>query len=329
MKNESATMNSTDTKPRQVFIVLSASALPYAEKGIESLTKNVMEPITLTLLTDDESDKTKINDALNALSLDARHTWQVFSQADADLRAETQFKDYPNIARFRMGHPCWRKITDPLLFSEPDAEIIVLDPDLYFPNFFKFEATPAKGIYLMWQPPSCLLPHETVMRAYNNGIKLAHHVDIGVAQLRNNLDMQWLDQLVLKLGGANIPRVMHVEAIVWAALAMKVGGGYYDPSHWYCWQYRQWKRLLLKLGVSGTRMLAMENIKNVKCFHASGIAKWWVKDACEKNLFPKPKDVTGFLPIQPYEDMPLAVYEKDQWIKGLARKLGYYAIMKK
>ncbi|RFO98000.1 hypothetical protein DIC66_04550 [Rhodoferax lacus] len=288
-----------------------------------------MEPISLTLLTDDESDKVKIIDALTKLSLDTRHTWQVYSQADADLRAETQFKPYPNLSRFRMGHPCWRKITDPLLFAEAGSEIIVLDPDLYFPNFFKFEPTPVTGIYLMWQPPSCLLPHETVMRAYNSGIPLAHHVDIGVAQLRNNLDMAWLDQLIKTLGGADIPRVMHVEAIVWAALAMKVGGGYYDPSHWYCWQYRQWKRLLLKLGVSGTRMLAMENIKSVKCFHASGIAKWWVKSACERNLFPAPKEVSNALSIRSFIDMPLAIYEHDQRIKNLARKLGYYAIMKK
>ena len=322
-------MTSNDTQVREVFMVLSANALPYAEKGIESLTNNVREPIALTLLTDDESDKVKIIEALTRLKLDARHTWQVYSQADADQRAESLFKHYPNLSRFRLGHPCWRKITDPLLFSQPGAEIIVLDPDLYFPNFFKFEVTPPTGIYLMWQPPSCLLPHETVMQAYNNGIKLAHHVDIGVAQLRNNLDMEWLDQLVKTLGGANIPRFMHVEAIVWAALAMKVGGGYYDPSHWYCWQYRQWKRVLLKMRISGTRMLAMENIRHVKCFHASGIAKWWVKDACEKNLFPKPQDVTQSLPIRPFEDMPLAVYERDQWIKGLARKLGYYAVMKK
>lgn len=322
-------MSTNDITVRKVFMVLSANALPYAEKGIESLMSNVREPISLTLLTDEESDKAKINEALTKLTLDARHSWQVFSQAEADIQAEIKFSSFPNLKQFRLGHPCWRKITDPLLFSEPNDEIIVLDPDLYFPNFFKFEITPATGIYLMWQPPSCLLPHETVMHAYEHGIKLAHHVDIGVAQLRNNLDMNWLDQLIEILGGAKIPRVMHVEAIVWAALAMKVGGGYYDPKHWYCWQYRQWKRLLLKIGVSGTHMLAMENIKNVKCFHASGIAKWWVKDACEKNLFPQPQEISNSLLIRPFDDMPLNTYKKDQWIKNIVRKLGYYAIMGK
>ena len=67
------------------------------------------------------------------------------------------------------------------------------------------------------------------MRAYEAGIQLAHHVDIGVAHVRNTLDLSWLDRLIAQLGGTAIPRAMHVEAIVWAALAMHVGGGYLNP----------------------------------------------------------------------------------------------------
>ncbi len=62
--------------------------------------------------------------------------------------------------------------------------MVLLDPDLYFPNTFRFEPTPEQGILLMWQRPNCLLPHKTVRAAMDAGIPLARHVDIGVAQWR-------------------------------------------------------------------------------------------------------------------------------------------------
>ena len=319
----------TDIHPRGVYMVLSAKALPYAEKGIDSLFRHVREPVSLTLITDGAADKSEIEQCLSTLEVPAQHSWRVHDQAEADERAEIFFAACPNLREFRRGHPCWRKITDPLLFASPGAEVIVLDPDLYFPNYFTFEPTLASGLLLMWQPPSCLLPHEVVMKAYEVPVKLAHHVDIGVAQLRNKLDLDWLDRFVADLGGGGIPRAMHVEAIVWAALGMRMGGGYFDPAHWYCWQYRQWKRVLLKLGMSGTRMLALETLDGVKCFHASGIAKWWVRDASDQQRFPPPHDVLHSLPIAPFEDMPLETYQRDQALKSWARRLGYYAIMKR
>jgi hypothetical protein len=48
-------------------------------------------------------------------------------------------------------------ITDPLLLSCEDGEMVVLDPDIYFPNKFCFEATLNQGLLLMWQKPNCLL----------------------------------------------------------------------------------------------------------------------------------------------------------------------------
>lgn len=313
---------------RRVFCVLSARSLPYAEKAIESLFARVAEPISLVLITDGEQDKVEIVAAVEALTVPAQHSWSVHSQAEADARAEEQFAAYPNLRQFRMGHPCWRKLTDPLLFCDRGEEMIILDPDLYFPNHFTFEATPAKGVLLMWQPPSCLLPDEVVMKAYRTPIKLAHHVDIGVAQLRNSLDLEWFDWLVGSLGGKDIPRAMHVEAIVWAAIAMRDGGGYFDPDHWYCWRYRQWKRVALKVGVPGLSLLKAEDLSKVKCFHASGIAKWWVKEACERNLFPAPRSVIESSAAKPFEELTLSEYESDQRIKRIARKLGYYSLMK-
>jgi hypothetical protein len=292
---------STQGNQRKLFCVLSARSLPYAEKELESLLARVSQPVSLTLITD--------------------------SQLAADERATEVFVRHPHLQEFRRGHPCWRKITDPMLFCVPGEEMIILDPDLYFPNHFAFEPTPASGLQLMWQPPSCLLPDEVVQAAYALDVRLAHHVDIGVAQLRNNLDLDWLNWFIGALGGAKIPRMMHVEAIVWAALAMRMGGGYFDPVHWNCWQYRQWKRVALKLGVPGATLLRMENLASAKCFHASGVAKWFVKDACERNQFSAPASVTASHAPRPYEELTRREYMADQRIKRIARRLGYYRLL--
>ena len=113
--------------------------------------------------------------------------------------------------------------------------MIVLDPDLYFPNRFSFEPTPDTGVFLMWQRPSCLLPDEVVRRAIDAKIALAHHTDIGVAQWRMPVDLEWLDWLIHKMGSSQLPRSMHVESIVWAALAMRFGRrDIWIPKKWVC-----------------------------------------------------------------------------------------------
>ncbi|MEO6515826.1 MAG: hypothetical protein ABIP18_09320 [Steroidobacteraceae bacterium] len=313
---------------RKVFCVLSARALPYAEKGIASLFSRASEPVELTLITDEESDKTEIVAAVSNLPVSGNHSWTVHSQREADERADQLLARHAHLRQFRLGHPCWRKLTDPLLYSTPGDEMIILDPDLYFPNRFSFEPTPASGLLLMWQPPSCLLPDDVVRRAYSLGIPLAHHVDIGVAQLRNQIDLDWFDWLVGCLGGKDIPQAMHVEAIVWAAMAMRVGGGYLDPTHWNCYQYRQWKRLAMKLGISGVTLLKVENLREAKCFHASGIAKWFVKQACEQELFLAARDVLETRLPKPYEELTLRQYDADQRLKRVARNLGYYRLMR-
>jgi hypothetical protein len=312
---------------RRVFCVLSARALPYARHALISLLAHSSQALSVTLITDTELDKQELTNAVSSLAVSGKHTCSVHSQAEADDLAQTVFARHANLRNFRLGHPCWRKLTDPILFSNAGDEMIILDPDLYFPNYFAFEQTPKEGVLLMWQPPSCLLPHEVVMSAYGASIRLAHHVDIGVAQLRNNLDLDWFDWLIVNLGGRGIPRVMHVEAIVWAALAMRVGGGYFDPGYWYCWRYRQWKRVALLLGIPGIRLLEFEKLGSVKCFHASGVAKWWVEEACQRQMFHMPQSVvTASLPM-PFEELTLAKYESDQRLKRLIRRLGYYKIM--
>jgi hypothetical protein len=311
-----------------VYCVLSARSLPYAQKALESLFANSLEVLNLRLITDGEDDKVKLTDTLQKLQVPSPHQWQVFSQADADVIAKERLAAYPNIAAFRFGHPCWRKITDPLLFAAPDEEMVILDPDLYFPNRFRFEPTPATGLLLMHQPPSCLLPPETVLKAYDAGIKLAHHVDIGVAQLRNSLDLQWLDSLIVRLGGKSIPRAMHVEAIVWAALAMRMGGGYLDPEHWHCWRNSQWKRVLQLLGASGRRILRFEQFGKIKCFHGGGIAKWWIAPALAAGEIPPPTDIVESRQPQPFEELTFAEYDANQRLKRWARRVGYYRLVK-
>lgn len=107
----------------------------------------------------------KIETAVARLSVPSEHTWSVYAQAEADARAANQFGKHPHLLEFRLGHPCWRKITNPLLFASGSEEVIILDPHLYFPNHFCFEQTPASGLLLMWQQPHCLPPNETVEAA--------------------------------------------------------------------------------------------------------------------------------------------------------------------
>jgi hypothetical protein len=301
--------------------------LPYARQALISLFGHSTEALSLVLITDTELDKQELSNAVSSLAVSGKHKWSVHSQAEADERAQTVFARHANLRNFRLGHPCWRKLTDPILFSNAGEEMIILDPDLYFPNYYTFEQTPEEGVLLMWQPPSCLLPHEVVMSAYHASIRLAHHVDIGVAQLRNDLDLDWFDWLIANLGGRDIPRVMHVEAIVWAALAMRIGGGYFDPDHWYCWRYRQWKRVALLLGIPGIRLLKFEKLASVKCFHASGVAKWWVEEACQRQIFHTPLSLVAASLPMPFEELTPANYESDQRLKRLIRRLGYYKIM--
>lgn len=314
---------------RGVYCVLSSRSLPYARRAMESLVAHSLDDLDLTLITDSADDKTALLEAMQALAVPARHRWRVAAQSEADELALVALARHPNIAAFRFGHPCWRKITDPLLFAPPGGEMVILDPDLYFPNRFRFEPTPKTGLLLMHQPPSCLLPPEVVVRAYDEGIALAHHVDIGVAQASNGgFDLDWLDALIGRLGGTTLPRAMHVEAIVWAALAMRSGGGYLDPEHWHCWRNSQWKRVLRRFGASGRTVLRAERFEAMKCFHGGGVAKWWIPEALDAGDLPAPGEVPESRAPAPFVELTRASYEATQRLKTWARRAGYYRLVK-
>ncbi len=316
----------TPGTPRQVYMVLSPRSLGYAKAALESLFLNALEPLEVHLITDSMADAAELREA--ASTLHQNHTCNVTAEEELADAEASLFAGLDNLRAFRHGHPCWRKITDPLLLSKPNAELVLLDPDLYFPNRFSFEQTPAKGLLLMYQKPNCLLPPETVRTAMDAEIKLARHVDIGVSHWRAGSDLAWINWLIGRLGGSALPRMMHVEAIVWAAIAMREGGGYLDPAYWVCWHRTQGKRLRRKLGADGNAILASEPWSTLKCFHAGGEAKWWVPTYAA-SLPANAAQITQPGKVAPYVELTREYYEKEQRLKSVIRNLGYYKLFGK
>ena len=317
--------NGMHAQARRVFMVLSPRSLGYARYALESLFRNTLEPIHLHLITDSIQDKMALTEELALRQRTHGHRWSVYAEDDlADAEAKI-FHGLPNLRRFRKGHPCWRKITDPLLLSSPGQEMVLLDPDLYFPNRFRFEPTPAQGLLLMWQKPTCLYPPETVRSAMAKRIRLAHHVDIGVAHLRAPPDLSWLNWLICRLDCFH-RNEMHIEAIVWAALAMRMGGGHLDPSYWHCWHRSQKSRVLGKLGVTGSRLLRNEPFRSIKCFHAGGQAKSWLAEAKGMGMLDNGRTVIAPGKVRPFVEITPQAYEREQRMKQVLATLGYYSL---
>jgi hypothetical protein len=307
-------------------MILSPRSLSYATKCVESLFANAVENLEICFMTDSAEDKDALADVIGTLSNPKGHSWQVLDDSEAEVRASEQWASLPNLRTFRRGHPCWRKVTDPLLFSSNSEEMVILDPDLYFPNRFTFEPTPKTGVRLMWQHPNCMLPSSTVRAALSASIALARHVDIGVAQWNGNQDLEWFDWMIGKLGGAALPRIMHVESIVWSALAMHLGGGHLDPEKWHCWRRTQFARVLLKAGVRGVNLLRLEPFSRMKCFHAGGEAKWWLADAQKAGLLDQSGELLKESQVLPFVELTRLRFDSEQSVKGLLRHLGYYRV---
>ena len=319
---------SADSLPgaRQVYMVLSPRSLGYAKHAIESLFLNCVERVNLHLITDSAADRHELEDAVTALAPDPRHSWVVVAEEDLNDAEADRFAALPNLRALRHGHPCWRKVTDPLLMAALGEELVLLDPDVYFPNRFKFEETPATGLLLMWQRPNCMLPPEAVRAAMDAGVRLARHVDIGVSNWRTGSDLEWIDWMIGKLGSP-LSRVMHVESIVWSAIAMREGGGYLDPWLWVCWHRTQARRLRLKLGTKGDAILDAEPWATMKCFHGGGEAKWWVPEYVAGHLSMTGKDVLRGGRRLPYVELTRQRYEFEQTAKSAVSKLGYHRIL--
>ncbi len=323
-------MNLTRTSAaRRAFMILSPRALPFARHALESLLTYALEDLHLQLVTDSPADKDLLIEELGAFATNERHRWDVFSKDDLNEREASILNRYPCVRNFRDGHPCWRKITDPLLLTKDGEEMIVLDPDLYFPNKFCFEPTPDHSLLLMWQKPSCLLPAAMVDAAIKSGIALAHHVDIGVAQWRAPVDLDWLEWLLSQLRireDTGARKSMHVEAIVWAALGMRLGGGHLPTEHWHCWRRSQLVRMLLKFGVPGHQLLRLEPFATIKCFHAGGEAKNWLHAAKQRQWLDSGRILNAAGTMLPFSEFTRAAYDRDQALKAWLRRVGYYSL---
>ena len=317
-------------KVRNVFIVLSSRSMPYASRCIRTLLDNCLENVKLTLITDDPEDKTEIEKQVKLICKGREKQWTVYSKIELDDLAKEKFGAYQGYLKFRDGHPCWRKITDPLILADKDEELIILDPDLYFPNKFTFEPTLMSGVQLMYQGPNCLLPPEAVEQTFSLCGTLVDHVDIGIAQLRSgSVDMQWLDWLVSSMESEKYTNYMHIEAIVWSAIAQKIGGGYFNAKAWRCWQRGQVKRVLIALGVKGHQLIRLEPLSKIKCIHVSGPSKWWVDEAESKGTlkeqghkYDQPTGIVGYIELTKQK------FQRMQKMKDTFRKLGYYKLTK-
>ncbi len=311
--------------PRIIAISLAASSLPYASLCIGSLATNLRGDEPIHLLTDTPLDEERLRRAF------AGHPRIQFHLSDPLWEDPgNPMRRYAGLDRFRKGHPCWRKLTDPMLLAGDGDEVVVVDPDVYFPRPFDFEAVGDGTLRLMWQKPNCLLPFSVVQKAFDAGVDMADHTDIGIAQYRSPLDLEWLDRLVTSLG--DLPPIMHVESVVWAALAMRMGGGHLDPQRWSCWSNTQWKRVLKKAGTSPLRMLEGEDFRTCLAFHAGGVAKSWLAAPGAQALLERlagapgetPKGDPTILPFEPFTP------EKFHWLRNRAkflRSVGYYKVM--
>ncbi len=317
----------TAPTPRRVFILLSSQALPYARHCVRTLLAHAAEPVHLTLIGDDPDEIRALEDGLAEIDRQG-HELQLIDKGAVLERLADRFPALAGLRALHEGHPCWRKITDPLALSAADEEIIVADPDLLFPNRFRFEDTLPDGVMMMRQGPTCLYPPEAVEQAFGLGVALADHVDIGVLQLRAGaVDLEWLDWFCRHMDLGRFTAFMHIEAIVWSALAMRMGGRHLDPGVWRCWERGHLKRVAVALGLPGYLTLKLENLPQLKCIHVSGPSKWWVTRAIETGAYrDSVNDILAPSAGPAYAELTPEAFARQQRLKRLAAKAGYYRL---
>ena len=308
-----------------IVISLAASSLPYASLCVRSLAENLDGDEAIHLLTDTPGDQEQLQRTFAGLG---RIKVQLSDELWED--SSNPMRKYAGLNKLRNGHPCWRKLTDPMLLAREGDEVVVVDPDVYFPRRFSFEKVGDGTLRLMWQKPNCLLPFSVVQTAFAKGIAVADHVDIGIAQYRSPLDLEWLNWLVESLG--ETPRVMHVEAILWSCLAMRMGGGYLDSDRWHCWANTQRKRLLKKAGATPARMLSAEDFRSCLAFHAGGTAKAWLAAPGVEELLKELAGLPGGKPLGAETVRPFVplTKEKFEWLRkraGILKAMGYYKLV--
>ena len=292
------------------------------------MLSNSVEDLHLHLVVDSYAEADLFLKEIPGFDVPKSSTVEIIAKEDVSEKLEQRFPGMVGLKALHDGHPCWRKIIDPLVLSQPGEEIIVADPDLIFPNRYRFEQTPPDGIMMMRQGPNCLYPPDAVRDMFELGEKLANHVDIGVAQLRaGTVDMAWLNDVASKLDLQKYRPFMHIEAILWSAMAMRFGGRHLAPEFWRCWQRGYFKRLAVAAGLPGEWTLKLEPIKQVKCIHVSGPSKWWMKSSVEAGILKETKiDITENSVGPEYRELSIRDFDKEQKFKGFLTKIGFYRI---
>lgn len=308
-----------------IAISLSSYSLPYGSMCIRSLADNLQGDDAINLLTDSRGDQEQLQQAFDGSSRIKIHVSDELWEGSCN-----PMRGYAGLEKLRNGHPCWRKLTDPMLLAREGDEVVVLDPDVYFPRPFSFEKVGDETLRLMWQKPNCLLPFSVVEAAFAKGIALADHVDIGIAQYRSPLDLEWLNWVVESLG--EMPPVMHVEAILWSCLAMRMGGGYLDSVRWHCWANKQWKRLWQKAGATPIQMLRAEDFRSCYAFHAGGTAKLWLAAPGAKEALQRFSGLPNGNALRRTSLRPFVPFKRDKfdWLVKRGRILGatgYYRLV--
>jgi hypothetical protein len=292
------------------------------------MLNRALEPVHLTLVTDAQTDRDALQRAFGERQTNQHAPITIVTKSEIDEIAHNRLSRYSNVTAFREGHPCWRKITDAAILAEVgDTETILVDPDVYFPNYFTFEPSPEVGIYLMWQRTNCLHPPEIVRKAFDLGVPLADHTDIGVCQFDGTLDWEWIDWFVGKIGGINLPRSMHVESIVWAALAMRAGGGHLCPQTWRCWSHGIWTRLKIRANFSAATLLRRLDLSSCKCLHAGGRVKWALQAAFGNGGSQPAVRLEQPTTIASFREYRRGAHQRKIAIRAAARALGAYRIL--
>ena len=117
-----------------IVISLAASSLPYASLCIRSLAVNLDGEEPIHLLTDTPEDREQLQRAFAGFRrIKVRLSDELWENGGNPMRK------YAGLEKLRKGHPCWRKLTDPMLLAREGDEVVVVDPDVYFPRRFSFE----------------------------------------------------------------------------------------------------------------------------------------------------------------------------------------------
>jgi hypothetical protein len=306
-------------QPNQLNVtcLASASSIAYSQHCLHSLLYNCQTPISLTIITDTEKEIIAFKNLVRNWAYPSKHSIEVIGAETLQKIGLQRWAKYPNLIKYTQGHPCWRKVTDPFVLAK-EGPVVVIDPDVFFLRPFHFPVRSGKSITLMWQSPNCLYPAGAVDEAFATGMPLADHVDIGIAIVNNRIDWEWLDQF---LGGISLEKYssfMHIEAIVWSALAMHQGGCYLHPKRWYCYQASWHHKLRRRLGFQQPISFSSTVTQHAIAIHAGGIAKHQIAKLI-KHVSTDSIDDLDFLDLTQYANRK---WNRKKLAVSILKKLG-------